>query len=274
MSLLLDMKDSKIPGKYTCTRAGLKARLDQLYEKYNHREFVHPDPLEFLYRYDDMRDREIVGLIASSLAYGRVMQILKSVDRVLEKMEPSPHRFLLEKGPDLLKDSFNGFKHRFTTGSEIAGLLSAAGKMIKDSGSLNAAFLDGYNSDDDNTGTASLNFCENFSILSKNSCCSLIPSHMGGSAFKRLNLFLRWMIRSDSVDPGGWEGIPASKLIIPLDTHMHRISILLGLTERKQADIKTAIEITESFKIIEKNDPIRYDFALTRIGINKLPEEL
>ncbi|TET48555.1 MAG: DUF2400 family protein, partial [Actinomycetota bacterium] len=169
------MKDSGIHGKYTYTRAGLKARLGQLYEKYNHREFVHPDPLEFLYRYDDMKDREIAGLIASSLAYGRVAQILKSVDRVLEKMAPSPHRFLLETGPDLLKDSFGGFKHRFTTGGEIAGLLSAAGKMIRDSGSLNAAFLDGYNSGDDNIIEASLNFCENFSILSKNSCRSLIP---------------------------------------------------------------------------------------------------
>ena len=101
-----------------------------------------------------------------------------------------------------------------------------------------------------------------------------MPSHTGGSAFKRLNLFLRWMIRDDDVDPGGWKGIPASKLIIPLDTHMHRISLSLGLTGRKQADMKTAVEITGSFKKIEKNDPIRYDFALTRIGINKLSEEL
>lgn len=268
------MKDSGMPRKYNYTSTGLKTRLDELYKKYNHREFVHPDPLEFLYRYDDMKNREIAGLIASSLAYGRVAQILKSVNIVLKKMLPSPHRFLIETGPDQLKESFNGFKHRFTTGSEITGLLSAAGKMIRDFGSLNNAFLDGYNSGDDNDISASLKFCKNFSILSRNSCCSLIPSHTGGSAFKRLNLFLRWMIRNDDVDPGGWKGIPTSKLMIPLDTHMHRVSIVLGLTERKQADIKTAIEITESFKKIEKNDPIRYDFALTRIGINKLPEEL
>ena len=101
-----------------------------------------------------------------------------------------------------------------------------------------------------------------------------MPSHTGGSAFKRLNLFLRWMIRDDRVDPGGWKGITASKLIIPLDTHMHRISLHLGLTERKQADMKTAVEVTESFKNIEKKDPIRYDFSLTRIGINKFSEEL
>jgi len=268
------MKDRKITGKNTYRRTGLKSRLDGLYDKYNHRKFVHPDPLEFLYRYDDPRDREIAGLVSSSLAYGRVAQILKSVDIVLDKMNPSPYRFLLETGTEKLEEYFEGFKHRFTTGSEIAGLLTAGGKMIRDFGSLNSAFLENYNSGDDNIIPASLSFCKNFSIFSNNSCCSLIPSHTGGSAFKRLNLFLRWMVRDDSVDPGGWKGIPPSKLIVPLDTHMHRISLHLGLTERKQADMKTAVEITGSFKNIEKNDPIRYDFALTRIGINKLPEEL
>ncbi len=268
------MKDRKPAGKKIYKNNGLKNRLDELYGKYNHRKFVHPDPLEFLYRHDDLRDREIVGLVSSSLAYGRVVQILKSVNIVLDKMKPSPYRFILETGPEHLEECFKGFKHRFTTGSEIAGLLIAAGKMIRDFGSLNSAFLENYNSTDDNIIPASLVFCKNISIISKNSCCTLIPSHTGGSAFKRLNLFLRWMIRHDRVDPGGWTGIPASKLIIPLDTHMHRISLQLGLTERKQADIKTAVEITGSFKKIEKNDPIRYDFALTRIGINKLPEEL
>ena len=268
------MEDRKINGKNTYRGVRLKTRLDELYEKYNHREFVHPDPLEFLYRYGDLRDREIAGLVSSSLAYGRVAQILKSVDIVLEKMKPSPYRFLLGTGHEQLEKCFEGFKHRFTTGSEIAGLLAAAGRIIRDSGSLNSAFLENYSSRDDNTIPASLGFCKSFSIFSENSCGSLIPSHAGGSAFKRLNLFLRWMIREDSVDPGGWKGIPPSKLIIPLDTHMHRVSLRLGLTGRKQADLKTAVEITGSFKKIEKNDPIRYDFALTRIGINKLPEKL
>jgi uncharacterized protein (TIGR02757 family) len=268
------MKERKIILRNTYGMTGLKTRLDELYNKYNRREFVHPDPLEFLYRYDNLQDREIVGLISSSLAYGRVAQILKSVDTVLEKMKPSPFRFLIETGHEQLEVCFRDFKHRFTAGYEIAGLLTAAGRMIRDSGSLNSAFLENYNSRDDNIIPASLDFCKNLSFISKNSCCSLIPSYKGGSAFKRLNLYLRWMIRDDSVDPGGWKGIDTSKLIIPLDTHMHRISLQLGLTERKQADIKTAIEITESFKKIEKNDPIRYDFALTRIGINNLPDEL
>jgi uncharacterized protein (TIGR02757 family) len=96
---------------------------------------------------------------------------------------------------------------------------------------------------------------------------SLLPSPDKGSACKRLNLFLRWMVRKDDVDPGGWDHVPAAKLIIPLDTHMHRIGLMLHLTERKQADIKTAIEITHAFRSIAPDDPVRYDFALTRLGI-------
>ena len=90
-----------------------------------------------------------------------------------------------------------------------------------------------------------------------------------GSACKRLNLFLRWMIRADGVDPGGWNMISASKLLIPLDVHMHRFSILLGLTERRHADLKTAREITESMKVFSPVDPVKYDFALTRLGIRR-----
>lgn len=96
---------------------------------------------------------------------------------------------------------------------------------------------------------------------------SLLPAPAKGSACKRLNLYLRWMVRKDNVDPGGWDGIPASRLVVPLDVHMHRISSSLGLTARKAADIKTAIEITRAFRKISPEDPVRYDFCLTRLGI-------
>ena len=97
----------------------------------------------------------------------------------------------------------------------------------------------------------------------------LLPSPSAGSACKRLNLFLRWMVRQDNVDPGGWDSVSPAKLIIPLDTHMHRIGRRLGLTPRRQADLRTAIEITEGFRGICPSDPVRYDFALTRLGIRR-----
>ena len=96
---------------------------------------------------------------------------------------------------------------------------------------------------------------------------SLLPCPEKGSACKRFHLFLRWMVRNDAVDPGGWDGISASKLIVPLDVHMHRICMRLGLTSRAQADLKTALEVTGRFRAIVPEDPVRYDFALTRIGI-------
>ena len=97
----------------------------------------------------------------------------------------------------------------------------------------------------------------------------LIPDPCRKSACKRLNLFLRWMVRSDRVDPGGWKGIPASKLVIPLDIHMYRFASLLGLTERKQANLATALEVTTEFAKISPDDPVKYDFALTRLGIRR-----
>jgi len=252
----------------------LKQKLEGIYSRYNHRRYVHPDPLEFLYSYDNIKDREIVGLVSSSLAYGRVTQILKSVEKILSKMGNSPYKYVLRSGTGFLKKDFFSFKHRFTRGEEMACLLSVARKLIKRYGSLNEAFLEGYDEKDCNVAPAILAFSEKINVLSGNSCCSLIPSHEGRSAFKRLNLYLRWMIRNNGVDPGGWQGIPVSKLLIPLDIHMWRISGILGLTSRKQADMKAVLEVTESLKKIDKNDPIRYDFALTRIGINRLGEDI
>ena len=179
-------------------------------------------------------------------------------------------------------------------------LLKGIKNVLEKYGSLNNCFLEGFSAVKENPGKdplvgqvsrtgekggliygvsaektiipAILNFARNLNLFSKNKCSSLIPSFLGNSAFKRLNLFLRWMVREDNVDPGGWRGIPRSDLIIPLDTHMYRISIKLGFTARKQADIKTATEITGAFKKFDRDDPVKYDFALTRLGMNKIEE--
>lgn len=251
---------------------GLKEELDRLYEYYNNRRFVHPDPLEFLYKYDSINDREIVGLIASSLAYGRVAQILKSVSAILAKMVPSPSVFLEKSSDEVIYKTFSGFKHRFTTCIELSCLLVNIKNLILKYGSLNDCFALGLEKEDKNTISAVLNFAKVLNSSQNNRCNSLMPSPEGGSAFKRLNLYLRWMVRNDNIDPGGWHGISSSKLIIPLDIHMHRISLKLGFTKRKQADIKTALEVTDAFKRFNRNDPVRYDFSLTRLGMNKIEQ--
>ena len=241
--------------------------LDCLYDQYNHRKFVHPDPLEFLYDYNDIRDREIVGIIASSLAYGRVAQILKSVSKIIDVMKPSPGEFVKRSSIKELINCFRSFKHRFTTGKEIANLLFSLGLTIKEYSSLYDCFKSGYKNSDQSIIPALSKFIEHLRKNGAGEKNSLIVMPDDGSACKRHNLFLRWMIRKDDVDPGGWDGISPSKILAPLDVHMYRICHRLGLTKRKQANMKTSIEITEAFKKFNSDDPVRYDFALTRLGI-------
>lgn len=239
--------------------------MEKMYREYNRREYVHPDPLEFIYNYDNPQEREIVGLIASGLAYGRVLQILKSVSKILDIMGPSPKTFVLNSTESAMRKSFGGFKHRFTTGDEMAALLAGAKVAILKHGSLEKCFLSHFSEDHETVLPAMDAMVRE--LTRKSGDTYLLPSPSRGSACKRLNLFMRWMVRNDDVDPGGWSQALMPKLIVPLDTHMHRISIDMGLTSRTQADLKTAVEITRAFAKISPADPVKYDFSLTRLGI-------
>ncbi len=244
----------------------MKCELDRLYHRLNRREFVYPDPLAFLYAYNDIREREIAGLIASSLAYGRVAQILNSVAIVLNLMNPSPYLFLKHATYSSLCNELKHFTHRFATGAHMAAFCWGIRDVIARYGSLQACFADGMSRDDETVISAMTYFTRQL-MRTKGKPGHLIADPKKKSACKRLNLFLRWMVRKDRVDPGGWKNIPKNKLIIPLDTHMHRICIALGLTNRKQSDMRTALEVTSGFKKLEPNDPVKYDFCLTRFGI-------
>ncbi|MDP6523615.1 MAG: TIGR02757 family protein [Kiritimatiellia bacterium] len=240
-----------------------KGKLNSLYRKYNKREYVHPDPLEFLYDYKNPCDREIVGIVASALAYGRVAQILKSVRKILDKMGPSPSEFLDSTSPKKLSSSLAAFKHRFTTGEHMASLLLGVRGAVREYGSLNECFVSGLARSDKTVLPALDQFVSSIAC----NAGYLLPSPSRGSACKRLNLFLRWMVRKDRVDPGGWQGIPKRLLVVPLDIHMATIGRGLGFSERKSADMKMAIEITRAFARFCPSDPVKYDFALTRFGI-------
>jgi len=243
-----------------------ESALESLYSTYNRRCYVHPDPLEFLYDYPDPLDREIIGLIASSLAYGAVMQILGSVSRVIGRI-PEPRKYLLNTSRGTLLRTFADFKYRFTTGEEIASLLYGIGRVIRKHGSLQKTFLAGY-SDSDPDVLPGLSFLvDEISSEAGSDFYHLLPHPSRKSACKRLNLFMRWMVREDDVDPGGWYTVSPGKLVVPIDVHMFRICSSLGMTCRRQADLRTAIEITESFREISPGDPVRYDFAITRLGI-------
>lgn len=242
--------------------------LEALYGRYNRRSHVAPDPLQFLYGYDDMRDREIAAFLASTLAYGRVSQITRVVASVLDQMSPSPYRFLTSGTDKSLEDRFSGFRYRFTSGGELTALLRSVKRILDHWGSLKKCFAAAVNNDDETVAPALDRFVDTLGE-DENGCYnnSLLPRPWRGSACKRLNLFLRWMVRHDDVDPGGWDDVPASQLIIPLDTHMHRIARACGMTNRTQGDMRTALEITRFFRALYPDDPVRYDFALTRLGM-------
>ncbi len=240
-----------------------KSFLESLYSRYNKFKYIHPDPLEFVHKYDSPADKEVVGLVASSLAYGRVAQILASVGCILGAMGRSPSKFLKAHSDREIKSRFSGFKHRFTTGEDMADLLSGVKRIIAEYGSINELFCSEKIRDQAGLIRAMSSFRKELDCHGK----FLIPDPADGSACKRMNLFLRWMVRSDEVDPGGWQGISPSVLIVPLDTHMANISRLLGLTSRKNAGMLMALEVTDGFRKICDSDPVRYDFALTRFGI-------
>ncbi|MDY6904157.1 MAG: TIGR02757 family protein [Thermodesulfobacteriota bacterium] len=245
----------------------MRHNLEMLYQAYNRRQYVHPDPLEHLYNYPLLQDREIVGLIASALAYGRVVQILRSISWLLDVMGESPYYFLQCNRPRDIQQTLAGFpRHRFAGPDHVTALILGIKHVIETYGSLNECFAAGDRAGAETLMPALSSFV-NCLIAGGGAPGHLLAIPEKGSACKRLHLYLRWMVRTDRVDPGGWEKIGPERLMIPLDTHMHCIGIQLGLTGRQQANWKTAIEITDGFRRLVPDDPVKYDFTLTRFGI-------
>jgi uncharacterized protein (TIGR02757 family) len=251
------------------SREFLRCRLESLYAHYNRRDFIHPDPLEFLYDYDQVAEREIVGVIASSLAFGRVAQIQESISFVLKRMQPGPVEFLKSATRTSLEKTFAGFRHRWVDGRTLSAMLIGIKGAVERYGSLESAFLACTSETDETTVPAAFRFIAELSADTDDACNRLLPLPTGRSACKRIHLFLRWMVRCDGVDPGGWNAVNRGKLVVPLDVHMHKVGLALGFTRRKVADLRAATEITSGFKAIVPEDPVKFDFALTRLGIRQ-----
>lgn len=256
------------------SKAQIKSVLEKLYDKYNHRELIKPDPLQFVYYYSDPADMEIAAFLAAELAYGRVQQIQKSLTDLLGRMGTSPFKFVLNFDKQKrwkLKD----FKHRFNSGDSLSDLLELLKRVLSQHGSIQEFFVQGYNPDDRNIIAALSKFCDSLLGMYAKTHNEPVPRQLSylltrpaaGSACKRLNLFLRWMVRNNDVDTGLWRCIDRAKLIVPVDVHMGRLCRILGFHDRKIISLSTAVKITEDFAEIEPADPVKYDFALSRIGI-------
>ena len=257
----------------------LKTQLERLYKTYDI-TFLSSDPLEFVHRFKDARDREIAGFIASSLASGRVAGIKRSVETVLALMNTEPYRFTINFKPEKHEKAFSGFIHRFNNGDDVACLLWFARQMIEEKGSSGGFFERGYSKKDINIKNALSSFSEGALSLDSSAVYAkrelgpkagvrfFFPNPKDGSPCKRLNLYLRWMVRrGDRLDFGQWKGVDPASLVIPLDTHIARISQNIGLTKRTSPDWKMAEEVTEALRKLDPKDPIKYDFAICRLGI-------
>ncbi|MBI4641933.1 MAG: TIGR02757 family protein [Candidatus Tectomicrobia bacterium] len=261
----------------------LKEYLDQLYQEFDIR-WLSPDPLEFVYKFQAPQDREVIGIIASSLAYGRVRQILKSIETVLTLMEGEPYQFVMAFHPERDLEKFQSFTHRFTKGEDIACLLYFLQQILSRYQSIYAFFRQGYRATDETIRPALIRFVEGMLSLDSSPFYHherslprwagvryFFPSPQEGSACKRLNLFLRWMVRrGDTLDCGLWRDIAPSKLIIPLDTHVGRVAQRFALTTMKSANWKMAEQITGHLREFDPDDPVKYDFALFRLGMLSL----
>ena len=253
----------------------LKARLDAQYESFNFAESA-TDPIQIVRRYPDPADREVVGFCAAALAFGRVTSVIQSIERLTEVMGPSPAGFV--RGFDPRRDGrpIKPLIHRWTRGEDLIALLIILQHMLR-SGSIERFFAEGL----DPAARDISGALESFSARALavdvraaygNRTCHpgvayFFPRPSSGSGCKRMNLYLRWMVRNDGVDLGVWSAIPASKLIVPLDTHVIRLGRCLRLTTYASPGWKMAAEITESLRALDPADPVKYDFALCHIGM-------
>jgi uncharacterized protein (TIGR02757 family) len=253
----------------------LREKLEYHYKAFDKTK-IEPDPLQFPHLFKEEKDFEVMAFIASVFAYGNVKQIINSLNKFLLVCGNQPYDFIrkysLKKSQQ--KDSFI---HRFYTSQDVTQLFHLLHLAYQEFGTLKKLFLSGYHQDDINVKNAITNFSTYFLEKTKEEFGKksigmrfMFPLPEKGSACKRMNLFLRWMVRKDELDFGLWDEIPTSKLIIPVDTHIARICKQLKITKRKNVSWIMAEEITENLKKFDPNDPVKYDFAICHIGIRKL----
>lgn len=256
----------------------IKELLDRLYDIPVLKTYIKNDPIEFPHLYQDPKEIEIAGLIASSLAFGRVDLFKPVIRKILSLSEGSLYDYLINFDPDKDVKYIDDLYYRMCRGRDIACLiwiLSVAVRRYGTLGNLFASCFDGSNT----IREALRRFVD---ILMEADTApiygeriytrglrQLLPSPERGGACKRLNMYLRWMVRpQDGIDFGLWERVPPSVLVIPVDTHIARICKGLGMTGRRSASWAMAEEITEKFRLLAPEDPLKYDFALCHMGIS------
>ena len=272
-----------------------QGELDTLANKYETEAFINDDPISIPKRYNNKKDIEIAGFIASLVAYGRRDVFIKKLKQLMDIAQNEPYNFIINFEPKIL----GNFNYRFGKPNDFAQIFEILKNLYKNDGGLEELFKYGYNQNLQFTSpqpspkigegavvSEPLANCTNagevknmfvpvtdyFYSRAKNPNALgfkfMIPDARKGSAMKRMCMYLRWMVRKGEVDFGIWDFMPASNLLIPLDTHVARISRQMGLLKRNANDFKSVVELTEKLKQFDPIDPIRYDFAIFGYGVN------
>ena len=254
----------------------MKPALDRLYESFNYPDSA-ADPIQIVRRYERPDDREVVAFCAASLAFGRVASVLQSIERVLAIMGAEPAAYVRRFDPRRDGAAFANLVHRWTRGADLVALVWLMRQMIDRAGSLEGFFLDGYDANAPDIEAAVESFSTRALALDLKAAYGQVPRRPGvayffprpsaGSGCKRLNLFLRWMVRTDALDLGVWTRVSPAALIVPLDTHVIRVGRCLRLTHYASPGWRMAREITVALRRLDPADPVKYDFALCHLGM-------
>lgn len=266
----MPIADCRLP-----VRSELGSALDRLYESFNYPDSA-TDPIQIVRRFERPEDREIVGFCAAALAFGRVTSVLQSIERLLAVMGEQPAAYVRQFDPRREAARFAPMGHRWTRGSDLLALVWVLRQMLDRSGSIEGFFLAGAQQrgdlapvlDDFSARALALDLAAVYGRVPKRpGVCYFFPRPSAGSACKRLNLFLRWMVRRDALDLGVWTRLSPATLVVPLDTHVIRVARCLRLTRYTSPGWRMAEEITGSLRRFDPNDPVKYDFALCHLGM-------
>lgn len=249
------------------TKAELKEFLDAKVEQYNHPSFLESDPLQIPHRYSKREDIEISAFLTATIAWGNRKSIINNANRMMQLMDNAPHDFVVShKESDL--DGLSGFVHRTFNQTDLCYFIKSLKNMYSTHDGLESVFADGISKN--SMQPAISNFKQTFFELPHQMRTTKhVSDPLKGSAAKRINMFLRWMVRENStgVDFGLWKSIPSSVLSCPLDVHSGNVARKLKLLKRKQNDAKALAELDKSLRNLDPHDPVKYDFALFGLGV-------
>lgn len=260
----------KIQMKEMNDQTTIKKLLDKKYKQYNTNSFISDDPICIPHIFSKPQDIEIMGFFAATFAWGQRITIINKCKELIERMDGSPHQFILHHTDKDLQNML-GFKHRTFNDTDLLYFIHFFKHWYEEHDTLETAFSSGIKANDE-TVAGGLNYFRKL-FFSLDDAPPRTYKHIASpaqhSACKRINMYLRWMVRQDDkgVDFGLWTSIKTQQLVCPLDVHVHRVATKLGLLNRSQSDWQAALELTQALKKFDKKDPVKYDFALFSLGV-------